>query len=183
MCLRNVGLSPCYTTLQPRRPQIRCGCSPCRISVRTGTRPDLALDAKANFWSTSLCMRSVALALGRKQANRDKSRKLRSKDEEQGTAQQNEPRELGRCSDWLRAGPAEEAGIDPPAGDFSLHHSVQIWLWGPPASYPVGTDGPFPWRCRGVKLTDGAMPPLPITSSWRSALLVRHRGTCHYSLT
>lgn len=70
--------------------------SPYRISVRTGTRPDLALDAKANFWSTSLGMRSVA-ACNVEEAG---EQKLRTKHEEQG-----------RAEEIARSGTAERATI------------------------------------------------------------------------
>jgi hypothetical protein len=59
-------------------------------------------------------------------------------------------------------------------GNFSLHHRVQNGSGAHPASYPMGTRGPFPggkaadaWSwpltsilCRGQRMR-GAVPPLP----------------------
>jgi hypothetical protein len=50
------------------------------------------------------------------------------------------------------------------------------WLWGPSASYPMGTGGKTAGReadhsppSIGDIRRDGAIPPLPQMSSWRSA--------------
>jgi hypothetical protein len=52
--------------------------SPCRISVRTGTRPDLALDAKANFWSEHVTVHEISRRSqwGGSKENRARSSKL-----------------------------------------------------------------------------------------------------------
>jgi hypothetical protein len=65
--------------------------------------------------------------------------------------------------------------------DFSLLHSSQTGPGARPASYPMDTGGSFPGgKAAGREIhhsrpssaevnNDGAVPPLPNTSSWRGA--------------
>jgi hypothetical protein len=74
-----------------------------------------------------------------------------------------------------------------PAGvrDCSLLHSVQTGSGAHPASYSVGTMGSFPdseatgvwsWTPPYAELKNGSvLPPLPHTSSWHGAKLIKHR--------
>jgi hypothetical protein len=80
------------------------------------------------------------------------------------------------------------AGIRFPtvATDFSLH-SVQTGFGTHPVSLPVATGTPSPGVKRPGREADpllppngevengGAIPPLPDTSSWRGAYLIKHR--------
>jgi hypothetical protein len=88
------------------------------------------------------------------------------------------------------------AGVRFPAGarDFSLL-SVQTHSRVHPASYPVGNRGSFPGGKVAGHEADhsppssakvkngGAIPPLPHTSSWRGAQLIKHmENISKYSL-
>jgi hypothetical protein len=72
-----------------------------------------------------------------------------------------------------------------------MYNSIQTGSGTHTASYPIGNGerGPYPWRLkrqeregdhspssRAEVKNGGAMPPLPHTSSWRAALLIKQRA-------
>jgi hypothetical protein len=139
-----------YTALEPRRPHhgvalfsqgVAPGghvllASPCRILVRTGTRCDLGLDAKANFWSNS-CRLQAAVERRRTERGTRNSDNMHS-----------------GCSNGLED---RGFGFRFPARDFSLLLRFQMWPWGPASLLYVDH---LPASSAGVK-TVGAVLPLP----------------------
>jgi hypothetical protein len=64
-------------------------------------------------------------------------------------------------SDWLRVGRLRVRSSSPRRGRFFPFEVVQIGSWAHSASYPVGTEGPFPGVKRLGRDADPSPPTMP----------------------